>query len=305
MKLIDKLKEGVWNVGVIKLDVLDILKGKPYKIEWMKHYYYDRFFADPFLLEKDNDNYYILAEEYKFYDRKGRIVLLTVRIKDVRLIKKELILDEEYHLSYPIPFDNCIHPECYRSGVLASYDINIKGIAKKKIELEYPLIDPTFFRYKGIDWLFGTSSKGRYNAQRDLFVFYKNGQKYIPIKDAPVKSDNRTARPGGLLFEREGILYRPAQNCEHFYGESIQIMKVEQLSKDSYKESVYKEIKDLDCGKDGIHTFNVYDGFVIVDGFKETILPLKILYIKFKKIYNLLFEENMGNAYKIVNSFYK
>lgn len=292
MSVIEKLKEGVWNVGIITLDVSDILAGVPYSIMWMKHKYKDRFFADPFLYSMDDQYYYLLAEEYKFYDRKGRIVLLTVDKQDIRLIRKELVLEEDYHLSYPIPYNNRIHPECFRSGVLSSYDIRSKGIAKKRMELDYPLIDPTYLIHKGVEWLFGTSSLGNYDAQRDLFVFYKSEDKYIPIKKGPVKSDVKSSRPGGLFFERDGTLYRPAQNCEHFYGESIKIMKVDQLDKDGIIEHECLEIKDPKALGNGIHTFNAYDGFVVVDGFSERTVWSKILYIKFKWLYNIFWGEN-------------
>lgn len=300
MTISSKLKEGVWNVGIIKSDISDILEGKPYTIEWMKHSYKDRFFADPFLLKEDKDFYYILAEEYKFFDRKGRIVLLSVRKSGVRLIKKELILDEKYHLSYPIPYNGSIHPECFRSGVLSSYDISNRGIAKKQLDLDYPLIDPTFLEYNGIEWLFGTSAVDNFNAQRDLFIFYKENKTYKSVSLTPVKSDVQTSRPGGLFFKHGGKLYRPAQNCEHFYGESIKIMKVLELSKEGYKEEEIMEIKDPSGINDGIHTFNVYNGFVVVDGFKERTLLMKILYIKFKKIYSWFFDkDNREKAYKI------
>lgn len=111
--------------------------------------------------------------------------------------------------------------------------------------------------------------------------------------------DIKSARPGGQFFERKGKLYRPAQNCEHFYGESIKLMMVDRLDEETFVEHECIEIKDPKCIENGIHTFNAYNGFIVVDGFKEKIVLSKILYIKFKKIYNMFFGEQDITGYSI------
>lgn len=300
MSLKDKLMEGIWNVGVIDASIDEIMQGNAYSIRWMKHHYHDRFFADPFLYNEDSEEYKILAEEYKFYDRIGRIVLLTIKKKNMKLVKKEYVIKEPYHLSYPNYENGVIIPESYKSGSLYSYSVNGKTLKKRSIA-DYPLIDPTFVTYNGRAWLFATTRESEpMDAQRRLSIFYLQDGKYIPHKNNPIKVDIKTSRPGGKFFEYENKLYRPAQNCTHFYGEDIRIMKVLRLDVDSYEEEEFMTIKtDITSKYKGLHTFNIAKNTVIVDGYYESTTLMKIIYIKMKKLYSFFDKDKRDKGFLI------
>lgn len=298
MKIIEKLKMGVWNVGIIEKSAESILQGEEYSIRWVKHRYKDRFFADPFLWKMDEKNYFILAEEYKFIDRKGRIVLLQVDKNSFKLIRKKVIIDEQTHLSYPIVYKGEIIPESYKSGTLSAYRVSDNKLIKSCV-YKGQLIDGTFLDYDGKEWIFATTKEEELDAQSKLSIFYKKDGRYIPISSNPVKNDIKTARPGGNFFELNGVLYRPAQNCEHFYGESIKIMQVDKLSVCEYKEHEILEISDPSREYKGMHTFNDYKNFVIVDGYKDIYSWQKVLYVKFKWLYKILNPEINTEGYHI------
>jgi hypothetical protein len=69
--------------------------------------------------------------------------------------------------------------------------------------------------------------------------------------------------------------YRPSQNCENAYGESITINKLLRLDTNEVIEEQYMTIMidDENRNKHGIHTIhtiNSLDGIITVDGIKWT-----------------------------------
>lgn len=268
--MLNKFLLGVWNIGIIENSIENILNGQPGNIKWVKHKYKDRFFADPFLYDFDDKNYYILVEEFPFYTNVGFISLLTVNRKTMKLIGKERWIEESWHLSYPFVYNGKIIPEAYRSGKVYAYDINDVDTKEKKIIFNSGLIDQTFLKYGEYEWIFATDAE---DALSGLKIFYrKSGElEWIPHKSNPVKIDIKAARPGGHFFERNGVLYRPVQDSEERYGRRIRLMKIDILTPEEFKET---EVMSFSSDKyppynKGLHTFNVEKNFIVVDGYKE------------------------------------
>lgn len=264
----NKFLLGVWNVGIIEDSIEHTLANPMPKIRWMKHKYKDRFFADPFLYKVDADNYYVLAEEFPFYESIGYISLLTIDKKTMRLKKKQPMISEQWHLSYPFVYNGRIIPEAYRSGKVYAYAENAATLSREAI-LDRGLIDQTFLQYNGYEWIFATDKD---NALAGLKIFYrgKEGQ-WIAHPCNPIKNDIKTARPGGHFFILNGMLYRPVQDSEERYGRKIRIMRVDCLTTTAFEETevacISSEINPPYSM--GFHTFNVEDGFIVVDGYKE------------------------------------
>lgn len=63
----------------------------------------DRFWADPFIIEK-NDKYYIFIEELIYKENKGKISLIEMD-KNGNYSPAQVILERNYHLSYPFLFE--------------------------------------------------------------------------------------------------------------------------------------------------------------------------------------------------------
>ncbi len=55
MRLTSKIKDYVllqkYNIGFIDGDLQSVIEGDAIKVNWMKHHYNDRWFADPFILD--------------------------------------------------------------------------------------------------------------------------------------------------------------------------------------------------------------------------------------------------------------
>lgn len=291
----DKFKLGIYNIGIIERSAEEIVKSSgEVEIRWMKHKYKDRFFADPFLYDADEKNYYILAEEFPLYTNKGVISLLTVDRKSMKLKNKKTVIEEDVHLSYPFVYNGEIIPESFRCGSVYSYamDENADIISKKEL-LNKGLIDQTILEFDGREWMFATDAD---NKLCGLKIFYreKGSGEWKEYKNNPVKNDITNSRPGGKFFEIGGKIYRPVQDSEKLYGHRIRIMELIKLSETEFEE---KEVKMVSSEGNkpynlGFHTFNSENGFVVVDGYREyNSFIIKPLCLKLPKLMKFLGEK--------------
>lgn len=294
-----------WNVGVIESGIDGVFNNPGnMKIRWVKHKYRDRYFADPFLQDQDDNFYYILAEEYVYYEKKGKISRLTVEKKTMQLINKEIILNDKHHLSYPYILDDYIIPEGYHSDATYAYK-KARGEVYQKIKLiDDALIDPTVLRHGDQYWIFATTKQEPEDAKTKLSIFYSNiDGEFVPHKKNPVKNDIKTSRPAGKFFEYKGKLFRPAQDSEKIYGHLIRILEVISLSEKEYKE---QEVMMLSSEKSppynmGFHTFNVYDNCIIVDGYREYYsYILKPIFMKLKRLMLYINRRNNNQGHDII-----
>lgn len=285
MGWMNKLKVVVWNIGFIENDFSSIIDKDNFKIKWMQHKYKDRFFADPFLLSEDEYSYTVLAEEYLFVEAKGKIVKLVVDKKNKELLKRELLLETEYHLSYPFIDDKCLYPEQNASGKWKKYNKNGVEIS---ICADLPLIDATIFNDGVEKWIFASKiEEDKIDSNRKLFRYRLCEGRVDSDSEILIKDNFKGARPGGAFFKYKGKWYRPAQvSSENVYGEAIQIYEVLDCSLTGYREKLIYTItsnKEERFNK-GLHTFNVYDDVIIVDGFEMQTHPIqkiknKLLYL--------------------------
>lgn len=293
MNLYKKFLIQTYNVGIIRKNIGDVLKEgiKKDDITWLKHSYKDRFFADPFLIKEDTVFYYILVEEFIFWEEKGKITLLKVRKTDFTLIEKKIVIEESTHLSFPFCElnGNTIIPESVLSGKTKEYSIDLDTMSVKSSEviLDEGLVDAVFYKdKKGNKWILTTKTN---NPKEDLYIYLWNEDRYMPVSDGNVvKHSIEEARSAGRVFEFEGSTYRPVQDSTGRYGKQTRIMKIGSLDKEVYEANSVQVIsgKDNKPYNETLHTFNVYEDCIIVDGSKDYFrFPMKILYKKFKWLF--------------------
>lgn len=283
-----------YNIGIIRQQVGDLLESTLQKdIVWLKHRYKDRFFADPFLWYQDISNFYILVEEFIFWEERGKITLLIVDKNKFELIDKRTVIDEPYHLSFPFcnEDDDVIIPESVASGKCFKYEISkdTYKINKKEIVVNEGLIDQTFISYKGTEWLFTSKAQ---KPSAELHIYYRNCDgDYVESERQPIKTDNRTSRSAGRFFFWNNKLVRPVQDCYKRYGHQTKLMEIVELDKSNYMDREIKTISSISNPpyNETLHTFNVYDGFIIVDGSKDYVrFPMKIFYKKCKPLMKIV-----------------
>ena len=187
----------------------------------------------------------------------------------MQLVDRRVVVDDDFHLSYPFVVNQTVLPENHKSGRLHAFGIDREPV-EKWVVLDFPLIDPTLLRFNDTWWIFGTTKD---DPNRNLSIFYEKDGRFVPHKKNPVKVDSRSSRPGGSFFWYNGELYRPAQNCERRYGENINIMKINRLDEEDFDEEFCFQVSSRGSSRFnlGLHTFNVYDDFVLVDGYERSI----------------------------------
>jgi len=276
-KYIDKLFFKQWIIGICRDNIKDIIRSKTFDpdINWLLIESFDKFCADPFLITSKDENFKILLEDYAFDDDYGKILLMTLD-KSFKQVNHKILLDTKSHLSYPFVFTEksktYVFPEASKSGKLSCYGYDPLNESLNFLQdiLDLPLRDSTILKHDDKYWLFGTlSENGTYN----LYVFFSDNLlgPYAEISGNPVKNGLNGTRSAGNFIEVDGFIYRPSQNCEKEYGESITINKITELNEINVVEEPYLSIcinkkNRYNNGIHKIHTINVIDNIIAVDG---------------------------------------
>lgn len=304
--VIKYFERSVWNIGFIKCEPGELLEGKKKieRVQWLKHSYKDRFFADPFFLSATEEKLEVLVEEYLYKTGKGRIVLLIIDAKELKIIEHKIVLELDTHLSYPILLrwkeKLFIYPENGAGQRLSLYEFHLKDhtttyygdmLPPEEIRDVYHinwLADATLTGYAGKYWLFLTP-----DVTNDKLMIFQSecpDKGYCLLKDLNPSTTIEDSRPAGNFIEYNGSLYRPVQNCKNGYGSSIKIQMVDVLSEKEFKEHTVVEI--FPCSSKysrGIHTINFYQGLCVVDGrgyryrIARFLMPVFKLLLKLKK----------------------
>jgi hypothetical protein len=83
------------------------------------------------------------------------------------------------------------------------------------------------------------------------------------------------------MFYVDSRLIRPVQDNEKAYGHRVKLMEVYEISKRGIKEKEIITLSSIHNGpyNETFHTFNVYNGFILVDGSRHFIrFPMKLAY---------------------------
>ena len=264
-----------YNIGLTRATPTDVIDGNLdlCKVHWLKHNYYDRMFADPFILKETNTTLEILVEESLFLGGAASLVKLTICTRTFKLLNRKTILSIGNHLSYPYIFfhDNAIYvlPENIASNklMLYRYDEAKEKCVYVKTLLDIPVSDPNIIYINGKYWLFG-GKKG--TDQEELYLWCSDcifGD-YYPQEGVCVKENIRGSRMAGDFFRIGEQLYRPSQDCLEHYGAGTIVWKVDTISLANYKETeaatLYPQLNST--YPDGIHTLNFSANWCVIDG---------------------------------------
>lgn len=294
MKIHSKLGLVTWNIGFANCSPERFINNKKIgRIQWLKHSYKDRFFADPFILSVSSTEIKVLVEELEFITNKGRITLLIVDPVTKVLLSRKPLLELSTHLSYPaiLTYNDhtYVYPENSEAGTLSMYEYNFENdtlsyVARISDEC---LVDATIFRKKQKCYMFATKLP---HSQEDAFLYrssvlFGNYQKHMHIS-----SGKQHSRSAGDLLELGDKLYRPTQNCCKRYGANVELMEVLRLD-DSYEEKHMFTLKTTSLRYNlGLHTINFQDSLCVIDG-KGYLYPIigrlynyaRFLYYKLKE----------------------
>lgn len=146
-----ELRHNLWNIGFIEEGLEDTLTNKSPRIHWVKKRIKDRWFADPFILDVTKNEIIILAEEYNYNVRRGRIARVVIDRRTYEEKGFEIILDLPTHLSFPFIIRQngkvYVMPENSASGcsTIYEYDDATRKITPLHHLAEEPFADATIF----------------------------------------------------------------------------------------------------------------------------------------------------------------
>ena len=294
-KYSDKLYLKQWGIGFLKANITDIIRQKKSNLsfEWMSLEDKTVSHADPFVFKSDDGRVNILFESVSSSNLNGKISLMVCD-DSLAPVMEKVVLDTNSHLSYPHVYREnetiYVFPESAFNGTLNCYEfdqVNRSFINKKEI-LKLPLLDSTILRHDNKYWLFATMLGEA--MHRDLYIFYSDDLTgpYTAHPANPVRKNMNGSRPAGNFIEVDGEIYRPAQNCANYYGESITINKITKLTTTEFAEEEHMIIESNkeDEFNYGIHTINALDDLIIVDGQKGYFEPVQQLSRKLKNMFN-------------------
>lgn len=258
-----------WDIGFIQNSLDEILQGNEIEVRWMKHKLKDSWFADPFIMDIDDKEIHVLAEEFYKPINRGRIARLIIDRNTLELKHKDVVLEQPTHLSFPaiIRQDGkiYIYPENGESNELNIYEYNPSTNECNKINTIMSgeaYEDSVITEIDGKEYLFCTKQP---NPNGNVLNVYckDNSEKFTHYEDYTFKEN--VARMAGDFFEYNGKIFRPTQECNIQYGHAVTLQEVTlENGKFSFNEvkrlfSVHPKLTV------GMHTFNMYKGMIVTD----------------------------------------
>lgn len=233
------------------------------------------FWADPFPWQHEG-RYYIFFEELMFSDEKGILRVMEVK-RDGSLGEPVTILEKDYHLSYPFLFEwegeLYMLPETMQNNTIELYrcvSFPDKWELHKVLMEGIKAVDATLLQRDGRWWMFVSLAVNNGEAWDEVSLFFADSPfgPWTPHPCSPIRSDVRAARPGGWLFEHDGRLLRPAQDCSVCYGYALSINEVTRLDTERYEEKeVQRILPRPELNEMGIHTVNRVGDLIVFDRF--------------------------------------
>ena len=233
----------------------------------------DRYWADPFAIEKDGC-YHIFAEEKIYATGRGRIICLTLDAQG-QILSNQIVLERSYHLSYPFIFEFkdeiYMLPESAQNRTVELYRCtkfpNEWQFVKALMNDIYA-VDATLFEHDGKWWMFVNVKETGGSSLDALHLFYSDNplaDEWTPHPCNPVVKDVRSARPAGRLFMRDGKLIRPSQDSSRRYGYALKFNRIVKLDDTEYEEVFDSGFSPRGGKEIATHTFNQAGDMTVID----------------------------------------
>jgi hypothetical protein len=234
-----------------------------------------RFYADPFLITKD-EIHYLFFEEYSYESGKAHISVIEIRHKNIS--SPRTVLKTSYHLSYPFVFfyqDNYyMIPETTSNKTVELYkaeNFPDHWVFVMNLMEGVEMIDVTIHFANDRWWLFANHANHPFVSTNDqLLLFYSSdlfSTNWTPHLQNPVATHISNCRPAGRIFSYGNKLFRPAQNnASEQYGYGLKINEIILLNENEFKEHEVLSVEPGELGLKAIHHLDFSNGIVVVDG---------------------------------------
>lgn len=237
------------------------------------------FVADPCLIEEKGEQY-IFFEEYLEDKRRGRIV--CSKLTELENLENKtdpiVVLEKDYHLSYPFVFKAegtwYLVPESAENRTIDLYrctQFPDRWEFVKSLMTDVDAYDASLHQYAGRWWIFVNLRPHVSSSPNELLYLFSAESLFADQWEAhpanPIINHADKARSAGRLFEADGVIYRPSQNCAGSYGRGLNLNAIIEWNEQTYKEmSVAQCIPKGRASLEGMHTLSCLGNTVISDG---------------------------------------
>lgn len=213
------------------------------------------FVADPFMIVEQ-------GIWYMFFEVMNRETIfgeigLAVSNDGLHWEYRQIVLKEDYHLSYPYIFKReddyymipeTLTPNCIRLYRAVSFPTQWSCVGSL-INGRYA--DASILRFNGKWWLFACPSP----SKNDMLRLYFSDDLMGPWQEHPkspiVEENPQIARPGGRLMLWNDKLIRYAQDCYPNYGTQVRAFEIKTLTPTDYSEEEFSESPIISTGNAG------------------------------------------------------
>ena len=231
------------------------------------------YFADPFVLMR-GDTAHVFCEEVPFATGKGIISHFTIDAEG-HVSQPRAVLERPYHLSYPFVFERggetWMIPESSsnRSVDLYRAERFPDRWVKEAVLLDGVLADDaTLVEHGGKFWLFASVRDWPQASSWEALGLYHADALEGPWQAHaanPVLLDPAAARPAGAMFQHNGALIRPAQDCRGGYGVGLTFARVDRLDEEGFAQTVVGHVAPRTRKTSGLHTCNRAGNVEVID----------------------------------------
>lgn len=233
----------------------------------------DRDWADPFLVEQDGRRF-VFFEELPNAAGKGHISAIEIGADGTPGAARQ-VLARPYHLSYPFLFrwNGALYmlPETHENGTVELYRCERfpdRWSLHQVLLSGLRACDAALVPEQGRWWMFVNVAGPGEDLCQQLHLYSSDSPlgPWRPHAANPVISDARRARGAGPLFRRDGVLYRPSQDCSAAYGYAVSINRVDVLDPLRYEETPVRRLTpDWDPEMRCLHTFGALGRLRVID----------------------------------------
>lgn len=231
----------MWSIGIYKGDSPYRLRPAKAMPALTKNDVTDvrtTFVADPFMV---HDGSWHMFFEVLLASNKGEIGLATSE-NGLDWAFQQIVLREEFHLSYPYVFNwqdtYYMIPETLGAKAVCLYeasDFPTRWSLKTKL-IEGQCADPSIIRFNDLWWMFTCSTPYQHDTLRLYFAEDLIGPWREHPKSPIIRNDRCRARPAGRILKFKDNLIRFAQDCVPLYGSRVRAFDIRELTTTHYVE---------------------------------------------------------------------
>lgn len=258
-----------WEIGFLDNTLEGLVRGDDLNISLVTHDFPSSWFADPFILEVNDDVIEVLVEEVTKKEQKGKISKLVIDRKTNHVVEKKVILERPGHLSFPIIYRKddkvYVYPENSEEGALNIYEYSRQDDSLTLIHKlsDRPLTDAVYTNLFGKHHLFTTEADYANGLQLDQYEWDNDKQAFVFVTSN--RFTEHIARMAGYFFTVNGKVYRPAQESNTNYGHGISLQETTFINGAWEFKEVRRMISPHSKLTQSFHTLNSYKGIVVVD----------------------------------------